>query len=292
METAQRTQDQLARRITACRSTGVLPEDLLDLVSRVYGLQLAVREQARVTLPDSLPDAGLRAQGVSLVERGSFPFDRDQALELLPRLLETVAAVSPVLAGGCAVISAALADSSLDPDTAMQAYRRGDEAFFASWAARTPATPRMLPMLIQAAMTPSIEQAAGLLAASLDQNVTWPHGHCPVCGSLPLISDLREKEGFRFHVCSFCHIEYRATRMQCPYCLETDADKLTFYDIKEEPGFRINACSSCNSYIKVTDFRNMDRKSLPLIDDLDSLSLDILARDKKLIRPVLSAWGF
>ena len=36
----------------------------------------------------------------------------------------------------------------------------------------------------------------------------------------------------------------------------------------------------------------MDRKSLPLIDDLESLGLDVAAREKKLKRPTLSAWGF
>ncbi len=289
---AEKARTLLAKRIAACRAKGVLPTELLDMVGHVYALQLDAREQAHVNLPDALPDPMQRSQGAPLVERSKFPFDRAQALELFPKLMELVSAATPALTEACAVIATAVKDASLDLDQAMQAHLRGDEGFFSPWASRTPAAPRILPMLVQAAMTPSIERAAELLTAVLDQSATWPHGHCPVCGSLPILSDLREKEGFRFHVCGFCHAEYRATRLQCPYCLETDSAKLEYYDAKEEQGFRVNACTNCDMYIKVTDFRGMDRRSLPLIDDLESLGLDILARDKKLKRPTLSAWGF
>ncbi len=289
---AEKARTLLAKRIATCRAKGVLPTELLDMVGHVYALQLDARDHAHVSLPDALPDPMQRSQGAPLVERSKFPFDQTQALELFPKLMELVSAATPALAEARAVIDAAVKDASLDLDQAMQAHLRGDEGFFSPWASRTPAAPRILPMLVQAAMTPSIERAAELLTAVLDQSATWPHGHCPVCGSLPILSDLREKEGFRFHICGFCHAEYRATRLQCPYCLETDSAKLEYYDAKEEPGFRVNACTSCGMYIKVTDFRGMDRRSLPLIDDLESLGLDILARDKKLKRPTLSAWGF
>ena len=282
----------LAKCIEACRTKGILPADLLDLVEQLYDLQLTVRNQAQVSLPTSLPDLAQRAQGVSLLERSAFPFDRAQAQDIFSQLLTIVAGINAPLAKGCAKINAALDAKELDLDQAFAAHLRGDEGFFEPWVAKTPATPRILPMLVQGAMTPSIERAAELLGKNLDPNATWLHGHCPVCGSLPLISDLREKEGFCFHTCSFCHTEYRAARLQCPFCLETDATKLHFYDAKEEPGLRINACTTCSMYIKVTDFRNMDRTSLALVDDLDSLGLDIVAREKKLQRPTLSAWGF
>ena len=39
-------------------------------------------------------------------------------------------------------------------------------------------------------------------------------------------------------------------------------------------------------------FRQLDRPSLPLLDDLESIALDIRAQNQGLARPVLSAWGF
>lgn len=129
-------------------------------------------------------------------------------------------------------------------------------------------------------MTPSLERCAELLGARTDLNKSWGHGHCPLCGSMPIMSDLREKEGFRYNICGFCHAEYRATRLQCPFCLETDTGRLEYYDSPEEPGLRVNACKTCKMYIKTTDFRNLDRRALPLVDDLESLRLDVLAREK------------
>jgi len=40
------------------------------------------------------------------------------------------------------------------------------------------------------------------------------------------------------------------------------------------------------------DFREMDKKVLPPLDDLESLPLDLKAKEEGYIRPTLSAWGF
>lgn len=291
---AEKAQELLTKKIDACKKRGFLPPELIDLVEKIYTRQLQSRSQAEVPAAASLEvaDALQHGQGAPLVERARFPFDKEQSLGLFNEFLELVKSVNPALSEAVAALSKALADKSLDLDKAMQAHLNGDEAFFSTWAKATPTAPRTLPMLVQAAMTPSIERAALDLASRTDLSSSWPHGHCPLCGSMPIISDLREKEGFRYNICGFCHAEYHAPRLQCPFCLENDSSKLEYYEAEEEPGVRINACKTCNLYIKVTDYRNLDRRSLPLVDDLDSLSLDVAAREKKYKRPTLSAWGF
>lgn len=291
---AVKAQELLTHKIDACRKRGFLPEELLDLVEKIYTRQLQSRSRASVPAAPTLEvaDALQHGQGAPLIERCRFPFDREQSLELFNEFLDLAAAANPALSEAVNALSKALADKSLDLDKAMQAHLDGDEAFFATWAKATPTAPRALPMLVQAAMTPSIERAALELASRTDLSNSWPHGHCPVCGSMPIMSDLREKEGFRYNVCGFCHSEYHVPRLQCPFCLEKDTSKLEYYEAEEEPGVRINACTTCNLYIKITDYRKLDRRSMPLVDDLDSLSLDVAARDKKFKRPTLSAWGF
>ena len=291
---AEKAQDLLAKKIDVCRKRAFLPPELIDLVEKIYSRQLKARSQAKVPATATLEvaEALQHGQGAPLVERARFPFDREQSLELFTEFLEIVKSINPALSEAAAALSKSLADKSLDLDKAMQAHLSGDEAFFSTWAKATPTAPRILPMLVQAAMTPSIEHAAQDLTSRTDLSSSWPHGHCPLCGSMPIISDLREKEGFRYNVCGFCHAEYHAPRLQCPFCLENDTSKLEYYEAEEEPGVRINACKTCNLYIKVTDYRNLDRRSLPLVDDLDSLSLDVAAREKKYTRLTLSAWGF
>ncbi len=291
---AKNAQELLAKKIDACRKRGFLPTELIDLIEKVYARQLEARGQATVPAAASLEiaDALQHSQGAPLLERARFPFDREQSAALFAEFLKLAASANPVLAEAASALSKALEDKSLNLDKAMQAHLDGDEAFFSTWAKTTPSAPRALPMLVQAAMTPSLERAAMELESRTDLSQSWDHGHCPLCGSMPIMSELREKEGFRYNICGFCHAEYHAPRLQCPFCLEKDMDKLEYYEAPEEPGVRINACKTCQLYIKTTDFRNLDRRSLPLVDDLESLSLDVAAREKKYKRPTLSAWGF
>ena len=291
---AKNAQELLARKIDACRNRGFLPTELIDLVEKIYARQLEARGQATVPAAASLQitDALQHSQGAPLLERARFPFDREQSAALFTEFLTLAASANPALGEAASSLSKALEDKSLDLDKAMQAHLDGDEAFFSTWAKTTPSAPRALPMLVQAAMTPSLERAAMELESRTDLSQSWDHGHCPLCGSMPIMSELREKEGFRYNICGFCHAEYHAPRLQCPFCLEKDMDKLEYYEAPEEPGVRINACKTCMLYIKTTDFRNLDRRSLPLVDDLESLSLDVAAREKKYKRPTLSAWGF
>jgi FdhE protein len=239
-----------------------------------------------------IADALQHSQGAPLLERSSFPFDKKQTLALFDEFLNLTAACSPVLSTATQALVKARDEGQLDLELALQAHLQGNEDYFASWTEETPMAPRILAMLVQAAMAPSLERTAQEVSTRTDLSKSWSHGHCPVCGSMPIMSDLREKEGFRYHICGFCHSEYHSPRLQCPFCLEKDTTKLEYYEAKEEPGIRINACKTCGMYIKQTDFRNLDRRSLPLIDDLDSLALDIAAQEKKFKRPSLSAWGF
>jgi FdhE protein len=284
----------LTKKIDECRKRGFLPVELIDLVEKIYTRQLEARSKARVPAAAALEvaDTLRHGQGAPLMERARFPFDRQQSIKLFSEFLELAKSLNPALGEAAATISAALEDKSLDLDTAMQAHLSGDESFFSTWTAATPSAPRILPMLVQAAMTPSLERAAVELEARTDLSRSWEHGHCPLCGSMPIMSDLREKEGFRYNICGFCHAEYHTPRLQCPFCLEKDMDKLEYHEAAEEPGVRINACKTCKLYIKTLDFRNLDRRSLPLLDDLESLSLDVAAQEKKYKRPTLSAWGF
>jgi FdhE protein len=54
----------------------------------------------------------------------------------------------------------------------------------------------------------------------------------------------------------------------------------------------VDVCAACRRYVKAADFRALDKVSVPVLDDLESLALDILAREAGFERPVLSAWGF
>ncbi len=283
---------RLERKLAAVEKKGFLPRELLDMVGRTARLQLDARREACVEVPDGLGDALRAALGAPLLPRSEFVHDRGQALRLFGELLDVAAEAGGTLAEASAVVRQAVEDGSLGPDEALSRFLAGDDAYFQEWGQKTPGAPRLLSFLAQASLTPSLRAAAEAVADKAKLDTVNTNGHCPVCGSLPYISSLREKEGYRYMSCSFCHSDYRAKRLACAYCGEDNQQHLEYFESKDEPGYRVELCHSCKRYVKTADFRNFDRLCVPALDDLESLALDIRAVEEGYSRPTLSAWGF
>lgn len=290
-DTVEREAVLVDRKLAEMKRKTSIPPQVLELVAQVQKLQTTARGQAFVAMPaeGDLATVDRVAMGAPLLPRERFLYDAGQAAGLYSRFMALLAEM-----GGPMAQAASLIQEGGDAlrDTAYAAFLASDEAFFAAWAMKTPQAPRTMAFLAQSSLTPSVMALASSLAKRLPEDRTWGYGHCPICGSLPFHSVLSGKEGFRMNACSFCRATFRAPRLQCAYCLETTAEKLPFYFADEEPGYRIDGCLSCNRYIKSTDFREFDRTSLPALDDLESLTLDILAAKRGFTRPTPSAWGF
>jgi len=293
------TDDQAFTRLietkfSLIRAQEILPEELIALVERVMPLQRQAKAEATLVLPPQEACATPEAMfaGNPLLLREHFPFDLKQALGLIPALLDTLSASGGEAANAAKTLRQALASGELNPEAALRAQMAGDDALFATWRERLPGSPRALDFLATSALSPSLSRAAEQLAPLLPENLPHEHGHCPLCGSLPLISLLRDKEGKRFGVCTFCGHEYRLRRIACAYCDEGDQNKLKLFRVAEYPGVRVDVCETCNMYIKTLDFRGLDQPLLPALDDMASVALDVLAQQQGYKRPTLSAWGF
>ncbi len=283
----------LEKKLSDLRRKTVVPGSMLDLVEATARAQLAARSGENVVLaPESLEDVERNLRGAPLLPRHAFPVDMARATALFEELTRVVLANEAHLAESMATITADLASGKLRLEDALARYPAGDETFFAAYGEHTPNAPRLLNFLVQAALTPGLAAVGEAAYAHFPEERTWNFGHCPVCGSPPLMARLLGKGGARHLTCSFCQLEYRAKRLMCPYCGEEDHAKLEVFTSPGEPGYAVNVCLTCRTYIKTTDFREMDRPSLPVLDDLESLTLDLAARGQGYTRPVLSAWGF
>jgi FdhE protein len=293
-ESMEREDKLAARKFADLRKKPHIPAQLIDLVEQVQAAQSKARAEARVPSVFAGPGSGLSSvdqviQGAPLLARERFVYDAAQAAQLFVRFQDMLADMGGPMAQAAAMVRE-------QGDTLMRqafdAFIANDSGVFVEFAKRTPQAPRTLSFLAQSSLTPSIMALAESLCASLPQDRTWEQGTCPICGSLAFHSVLSGKEGVRVNSCSFCRAAYRTVRLQCPYCEERDAAKLPYFTADEEPGYRVDACLSCQGYIKTTDFREFDRPSLPALDDLESMALDILAMKRGFTRPTASAWGF
>lgn len=305
---------QLDKKISDLQDKPFLPEELVELISAVARIQLKAQEHSNPVIPDAstLTSHEENLQGRPLLLRSDFPYDSDQAVELFNKFLNILKESTGTIAEASKLVEAELKNGSLILTEAFSAYLESDDTFFSKWGDKTPEAPRTLNFLVQSSLTPSIRAAAlqlkeflptqdpderkGPANKELQLDISLQparaHGHCPVCGSMPFIHTLHHKQGFRYANCSFCHTEYRVRRLACSYCDEGNPDKLKFFSVDESPGYKVDVCETCKNYMKTIDFRELDKISVPALDDLESLPLDFVAVEEGYNRGTLSVWGF
>jgi FdhE protein len=147
---------------------------------------------------------------------------------------------------------------------------------------------KVFSFFIQSSIKPSVEAAREQLHGELDSE-TWLKGYCPVCGSLPFLSLLKEEVGKRYLICSYCGYEWRVDRIFCPLCNNKEQEFLEYFSGEGEEAYHINLCNKCHQYIKTIDLRILG-ESDPSLEDLATLHFDILASQKGYKRPVSNPW--
>ncbi len=292
---------RLTAKIQSLQSRQYLPEPLVQVVGLVSLLQHEAAESTcfgadgrnlPATLQEQLASSEAHFQGASLLPREFFPLDKEGANSLGAAIIKGVADVVPTLAPHAKSLAHLLEKNGDFFTEACIAVIQDNAEFFSPWEEEHSEAPGFFRFVAQSSVMPSAMLTAQLLASHHSGKATWTHGHCPLCGSQPLMGQLATAEGMRLHTCAFCFFEYRVPRIGCPFCLNASPDNSEYYMAEEEPGYQIEVCNSCKSYIKLADFRTLDRQYIPVLDDLESLTLDLHARRMGYTRLTLSAWGF
>lgn len=295
---------QLERKIAELNKKPYLPKELVTLMTEVSRIQLDAEASIDFgtgkvdCLPEGLPitTPARHAQGEPVVLREFFPLDAASLPEIAQKIFRVVDEISPDLRGFGEKLQSALENGTYSLEAACRAVIKEPislekGSYFYAWAQENPGASYFFSFIAASCVLPSVKVAGRLLAEHHDGEAIWRHGHCPICGSLPLMGRLVEVEGFRLHTCSFCLHEFKATRMACPFCLSSGDEKDNYYASEDEPGYQLHVCHDCKSYCKVADFRAFDRVFIPVLDDLGSLVLDIYGRKQGFLRPTLSVWG-
>ncbi len=254
-----------------------LPQALVSLLGETARCQVEANESLALDL------SGIDTTRSPICLPTEFPLDRAHFSALAEKIIDLILTSSdnmpsPMSDAGQAFKSALAADA-LDLDAALrevQARFTGQaaaEPVLAAWSEKTPDAPSAMAFLVAAAAAPALEAGAVALAeaAGHDPEKIHPTGNCPICGSLPYILELRGKEGQRFAHCAYCRHTYRIRA-------------------EGEPGYRVDTCEACKTYIKTMDFRDLDREVFAPLNDLESLALDILAKNEGFHRMAPSVW--
>ncbi|MBU3724437.1 MAG: formate dehydrogenase accessory protein FdhE [Burkholderiaceae bacterium] len=109
---------------------------------------------------------------------------------------------------------------------------------------------------------------------------------CPCCGMRPTASLVRidpDRNNYRYLICALCMTEWNMERVKCTSCEE---EKGVGYLTLEAEGastadaaVRAETCDECKTYLKIF-VQEKDPQVDPIVDDLNSLALDMLVDEK------------
>ncbi len=228
----------------------------------------------------------LAKEGFSLIQKEDFPLDIEASVKLFQALCQIGKEVNPHMAEQVGKIKEILANKRIDLKKLLKEGVK--EQRIEQIADEFGLDIKVFSFLIQSSIRPSIEAGTKKLLNELNAEA-WLKGYCPVCGSLPYLSLLKEAEGKRFLLCSFCGYQWRIDRFFCAFCGNKEQDSLHYFCGEGEETYRIDTCDKCHQYIKTIDARNIEIID-PALEDLATLHLDILASQKGYKRPVPNPW--
>jgi FdhE protein len=115
---------------------------------------------------------------------------------------------------------------------------------------------------------------------------SWAYGYCPICGAWPILAERRGLDQTRRLRCGRCAAEWQVQWFCCTYCDQREHEQLGSLVI-EERGERLHVetCSSCRGYVKSFATLQQIPSFELLLQDLETVELDLAALDRGYARP-------
>jgi len=169
----------------------------------------------------------------------------------------------------------------LDASELLEAAVRQDDVRIDALA---PGDPSRLRVVAHVAAVPLLRACADSLAEQLP--ASWSEGYCPVCGAWPTLAEFRGLERKRWLRCGRCGTGWEVQWLRCPFCAETNHENLGYLAPAEgETARKVEVCNTCKGYLKAEP----TVRELPwwgvLLDDVETVALDVAALDRGYQRP-------
>jgi FdhE protein len=161
---------------------------------------------------------------------------------------------------------------------------RQDLAEIGALAAAGGVDPGALMSLADLAALPPLHSSGRLLAHHVPR--FWPHGYCPICASWPIIAERRGLDRTRRLRCGRCGADWPVEWLCCIYCGEREHERLGSL-VPEDRGetLIVETCASCRGYLKsIATLQQIPPFAL-LLQDLETVELDLVALDRGYSRP-------
>jgi len=280
--------ENLQKRIEQIKKKRPAYGPILDFYQKIREKQEEVRTSVKVD-PLVLSKAGKDLpprEGFPLLQKEDFPIDLESSSTLFRSICEIAKGSNPFLSREVKKIEEIFENKRLDLTELFQQGIR--EQKIEQVAEKFALDKKVFLFLLQESGRPSVESAVSRLCEELPSG-TQLKGDCPLCGSPPTLSLLKEETGKRFLFCPHCSYQWQVDRLACPFCSNYDHETLRYLYAEDEEAYRIDLCEKCHQYIKTIDLRKMDVLD-PFLEDIATLHLDVLASQKGFGRPSPNPW--
>ncbi len=280
--------EKLKKRINWLKKKRPGYKDILDFYRKVREGQEEIKHSLK-TEPILLKKEWkglLFKEGFPLLEKKDFPLDIETASTLFQLLCRIGKEANPYMREQVKKIEVEFGRKKIELKTLLKGGF--NERKIEQTADKIGLDRKVFSFFSQESIRPSIEAGVEKISNELDTE-TWMKDFCPICGSLPSLSLLKEEVGKRYLLCSFCGYQWRNSKLICTFCGNKDQDSLRYFYGEGEEIYRIDTCEKCHQYIKTIDQRNIEFIDL-VLEDLATLHLDLLASQKGYKRPVPNPW--
>jgi FdhE protein len=220
-------------------------------------------------------------QGEPLLRGLDLVIDQDCARDLLRGLARARENALP--SESARRLRAALERDDPDVGILLSSAAAGDREEVAAAARRRGLDPDLLWALAQATLRPAL-RAWRRGFAPLAAGIPWQRSSCFVCGAPAAIGELRA-DGARHLRCLQCGADWRVRRLRCPSCGNEDhATLCTLYEEGRRGTRRVEACERCRRYVKVIAAAALLPDELLAVEDLATIHLDLVARERGFVR--------
>ena len=277
------TVDRIREAVAAIKAERPAYEELLDFYEKLFLAQEATKGQVQLE-PIQISEELLsikRKEELPLINRADFAIDIKESETLLREICRVSMETNEVLADAGTKVADVLDKGTLEASALFSKILSEDETYLAEAAQELDIDKKILAFLVYSSIRPSLSLCAEQLASYLDKDTQWEKGYCPICGTPPALSILRD-EGERSLVCSFCGHEWQAQRIYCPFCDNKDHKTLHYFFSEEEKDYRVDVCDACKKYLKTVDTRKMKHPVYPLVEQISTMHLDLLAQEEGL----------
>ncbi len=217
------------------------------------------------------------AEGMPLLQGVELELD---ALTVRDLMIQLARAAEKMEVGPAGRIRLALENDILDIAGLIPSVIAGDKDAVTTIAQNLQLDPGLVLTLAANAIKPAMRAWCSQLK-QLAEGIPWDEGYCFVCGAYALLGELRDDNQVKHLRCGRCGADWRVRRLQCAYCGNDDHHTLGYLYPEGRPEkIQAETCDKCGGYLKVITSFASASPSMLAVEDLSTLHLDFIAKDR------------